>query len=178
MRAGEEPFVGWKGQPRTPAAGRGYWATPFTMFRYAVPELAGHKGFAIYLDADMLVLDDIAELWAYRKVSTWASCDSYKGLLADYVSVIDCSAFKHLRIKDLKEGKYTKFNIQEFTKPEPIIPDHWNRLDKYEEPTSLIHYTQMITQPWRPWADVLDYKPHPNSKAVEFWNKYEYYANN
>jgi hypothetical protein len=39
------------------------WATPFSGLRWAVPSLCGHTGRAIYMDADVLALGDIAELW-------------------------------------------------------------------------------------------------------------------
>lgn len=39
------------------------WATPFSGFRWAIPELCNFEGRAIYMDADVLILCDIAELW-------------------------------------------------------------------------------------------------------------------
>ena len=40
--------------------------TPFTFSRFLVPWLCDYEGWAIFMDADMLVLGDIAELWAMR----------------------------------------------------------------------------------------------------------------
>src|SRR6056300_83223 len=42
---------------------RNNWGTPFTSFRYAVPELCNFKGRAIYTDVDMINFRDIKELW-------------------------------------------------------------------------------------------------------------------
>lgn len=39
------------------------WTTPFSGFRWAVPELCGFDGRAIYMDSDIIVLGDIGELW-------------------------------------------------------------------------------------------------------------------
>lgn len=39
------------------------WSTPFSGFRWAVPELCGFKGRAIYCDSDIIFRADIAELW-------------------------------------------------------------------------------------------------------------------
>jgi len=39
------------------------WATPFSGFRWGVPARCEFKGKAIYLDSDMIVMDDIAKLW-------------------------------------------------------------------------------------------------------------------
>tara|TARA_B100000809_G_scaffold265190_1_gene323249 strand:+ start:527 stop:1294 length:768 start_codon:yes stop_codon:yes gene_type:complete len=39
------------------------WGTPFTNFRYTVPELCNFKGKAIYMDVDQLNFRDIADLY-------------------------------------------------------------------------------------------------------------------
>ena len=52
-----------------PASGKGWrterWATPFSGLRWAIPELCGFEGRAIYFDADVVVLSDLAELWQH-----------------------------------------------------------------------------------------------------------------
>ena len=51
------------------ATGEGWrtekWATPFSGFRWAIPESCNFEGRAIYMDADVIVLCDIAELWSH-----------------------------------------------------------------------------------------------------------------
>ncbi len=41
-------------------------STDFSFSRFLVPWLAGYSGWALFIDADMLCLGDIAELWALR----------------------------------------------------------------------------------------------------------------
>lgn len=41
-------------------------STAFSFSRFLVPWLAGYRGWALFIDADMLCLGDIAELWALR----------------------------------------------------------------------------------------------------------------
>ncbi len=41
-------------------------STDFSFSRFLVPWLAGYQGWALFIDADMLCLGDIAELWALR----------------------------------------------------------------------------------------------------------------
>lgn len=41
----------------------GLWPTPFSGFRWAIPAFCHGKGKAIYMDADIFALSDIAELW-------------------------------------------------------------------------------------------------------------------
>ena len=37
--------------------------TGFSFFRFAIPELCNYSDRALYLDADMQVFSDLAELW-------------------------------------------------------------------------------------------------------------------
>src|SRR6185503_17813923 len=41
-------------------------STQFSFSRFLVPFLCGYEGWALFTDCDMLVLDDIAKLWALR----------------------------------------------------------------------------------------------------------------
>lgn len=41
-------------------------STDFSFSRFLVPSLSGYSGWSIFMDCDMLVLDDIAKLWAMR----------------------------------------------------------------------------------------------------------------
>jgi hypothetical protein len=41
-------------------------STQFSFSRFLVPWLCGYEGWAIFMDCDMLVLDDIAKLWGLR----------------------------------------------------------------------------------------------------------------
>src|SRR5688500_17656237 len=47
-------------QPKDPRQGQ---RTGFSFSRFCIPQLAGYRGRAIYMDADMLVFKDIRELW-------------------------------------------------------------------------------------------------------------------
>lgn len=41
-------------------------STEFSFSRFLTPYLCGYRGWAIFMDCDMLVLDDIARLWKLR----------------------------------------------------------------------------------------------------------------
>lgn len=155
MRAGEGI---WKGFPKT--------ATGFTLFRWCIPELMGFQGFAIYLDCDMLVMRDIAELFEYRRHGCWVQNGQSQG---DCVSVIDCSAMPKgwpsiERIKAMKKGK-----LRRLLGPivYPAIPDTWNFCDDYHPDAGLIHFTSIATQPWTEGR-----KDHPSPEAVALWDSY------
>jgi hypothetical protein len=41
-------------------------STEFAFSRFLTPHLSGYEGWSVFMDCDMLMLDDIAELWALR----------------------------------------------------------------------------------------------------------------
>lgn len=53
-QAKEGPWSGWNCRS---------WRTPFTGFRWSLPDVCGYQGRAIYTDVDFLFVADLAELW-------------------------------------------------------------------------------------------------------------------
>lgn len=136
--------------------------TGFTNLRFAVPELADFAGFAIYLDVDMFLLGDIAELWALRRKGEWLS-------LADgstEVSVIDCASTPVTQqIPPVSElHRYSKWALLEKIDPLFIIGMEWNSEDRITPGAKLLHFTDLKTQPW--------FYHHPDPEAVQQWEKY------
>ncbi|ERL54691.1 glycosyltransferase [Psychrobacter aquaticus] len=66
MQLSHDPESYWYSNPET---GEGWdtskWSTPFSGFRWAIPEYCNHSGRAIYMDADVVILDDLAKLWQH-----------------------------------------------------------------------------------------------------------------
>lgn len=52
--------------PRFKRERTGLESTEFSFSRFMIPRLCNYEGWAIFMDCDMLVLDDIAKLWAMR----------------------------------------------------------------------------------------------------------------
>lgn len=135
--------------------------TNFSFNRFAIPSLAGHRGRAVYLDADMLVLRDFRELWdAPFDGATVLYCPPEGNGRQRQLSVmlLDCSRLKWQVdevVRGLDEGAYdySKLMGDLCIEPEanvrPSLPYYWNSLERYEPGrTGLIHYTDMATQPW------------------------------
>lgn len=72
-RSSQPVEITWMRLSRDPASpffsdgrGRGWatdnWATPFSWFRYAIPQLCNFEGRAIYCDSDVMFLDDPVKL--------------------------------------------------------------------------------------------------------------------
>jgi lipopolysaccharide biosynthesis glycosyltransferase len=134
--------------------------TGFSFFRFAIPQFCDYKGKAIYLDADMVVLGDIAELYSLPFAG--------KGALARpcppaswYTSamVLDCALLKHWDIfkwetlinagvasyKGTLWGETSGLTYQDFAP----LPEYWNHLDTFDATTKNIHYTNVPRQPWK-----------------------------
>lgn len=103
----------------------------------------------IYLDVDMIVLGDIAELWEYRRDNKFVCMRD--GSTA--VAVIDC------------EHNCTNKKEHHLLPMEPIIPSEWNTEDRVENGMKLLHFTNMHTQPW--------FFDHPNKEALEIYDQYK-----
>lgn len=153
------------------------WKTDFSCFRFAIPEANGFKGRAIYLDVDMILVRDIKDFFNYpmglpvlippRGFDVMLfDCENFDG--EDWWPSID---------KMKKSG----WLIEDYAK---LLSDHkmlgtlspvWNCCDGegYDPATTgLIHFTDMRTQPWKPYPDVFKYPPHPRPDMVAIWQKY------
>lgn len=136
------------------------WATPFSAFRWAVPELCGFEGKAIYTDSDVIFQTDIATLWNQphppgkfllaRGGGQWRIC----------VSLFDCAeARKHIppiarMMRD--RSSHTKLCglIRQHRHLVGAFTGEWNCLDReiagrpLDHPSiNAIHYTDMRSQP-------------------------------
>jgi len=141
--------------------------TGFSFARWAIPELCGYQGRAIYLDSDMLVFSDIAELWEtplngasigiVDGTDPSYCADSTKGNRNETsVMVIDC-AKADWSIETLVKGLGAQYTYQEMMNglcflPENrisrAVPRRWNAMDFWDQTVSLLHYTNVPTQPW------------------------------
>lgn len=134
--------------------------TPFSFQRFAIPELMNYQGRAIYLDSDMQVFQDIAQLWYWdfqgADLLSVAPSPTSQRLPQFSVMVLNCEQLRWnvtQLIEDLDAGKWTyqKFIYQmaPAAKIASVLPTQWNSLEHYEAgKTALTHYTDMPTQPW------------------------------
>jgi hypothetical protein len=133
--------------------------TPFSFQRFLIPELCGYQGKAIYLDSDMQVFQDIAQLWN----QSLGECDLQTVREGENerprqfsVMLLDCARLSW-KIEDivaaLDSGELDYEGLlYEMCVAKKIgrdIPSEWNSLEHYDsETTALLHYTDMHRQPW------------------------------
>ena len=140
--------------------------TGFSFARWAIPELTGYSGKAIYVDADMQVFRDIAELWdvpmngakiAVLEAERQAGDNVHYNKNETSVMVLDCARcdwkLQDL-VRSLDEGLYDyrglmmDLSFLEEAEIARTIPADWNRLQHLTPTTGLLHYTMMPIQPW------------------------------
>ena len=144
--------------------------TGFSFARFAIPELAGRTGRAIYLDADMLVLKDIAELWTLPMGDAKVACQEElpDGIARTApvpgarrrkqcsVMVLDCARLDW-DAAEIIAGLGPRYTYEQLLGDLCIlseseisygVPTRWNSLEHADDTTCLLHYTDMMTQPW------------------------------
>jgi hypothetical protein len=146
--------------------------TPFSFARFAIPELCNYEGRAVYLDSDMLVFDDIAELAALpfgdarvlcsrqeEPPVAWKDSDWFHPGRQFSVMVLDCERLDwdvQTIVDGLDAGRYSYSDLmfEMCVVPDAgiadTVPTAWNHLEHYEPGvTKLLHYTVVPLQPWR-----------------------------
>jgi hypothetical protein len=137
--------------------------TEFSLLRYLIPELCQFRGRAIYLDSDMICLDDIGHLFdtPLDGYDFLAKADGYgEGYWAPSVMLIDCERARFDLEAIYDEIDRRLYSNLDFTRFSPEFRRHhsyrigpldprWNEFDRYDEHSRLIHYTELMTQPWK-----------------------------
>ena len=122
--------------------------TPFTYTRFLVPYLCDYEGWALFMDADMLVLDDIDKLFALKdeRYAVMVVKDPIRYEWAS-VMLMNCSKCRQLTPEFVQTAE--KLTELSWLDDEEIgeLPATWNHLVGYNDPKdgeALIHYTQGV----------------------------------
>jgi lipopolysaccharide biosynthesis glycosyltransferase len=140
-------------------------STEFSFSRFLVPWLCGYQGWALFSDCDMLVLDDIAALWAMREekyavmvvqhehvpVETTkflgAPQSKYGKKNWSSVMLMNCAACKALTPEYVNSASGLDLHQFKWLANDALIgalPARWNHLVGYDAPrpdAALVHYT-------------------------------------
>lgn len=128
--------------------------TPFSFQRFLIPEVCGYEGRAIYLDSDMLVLDDLSPLFDYD----FGDANILAVPQETSVMVLDCGKLPwNIRqlVADMDAGKLSYdalMTCRAIANIKYSLPGGWNWLDNAARPmpqgVALLHYTVTSSQPW------------------------------
>src|SRR5690606_22934239 len=195
MQLSSNPKSPWFSNQQT---GEGWhtekWATPFSGFRWAIPELCNFEGRAIYMDADVIVLCDIAELWAHPMTkNAIVIAKGGKSSARLCTCVWDCEKAKAFLppLEKLRSEADSHKSMMLLIKqhPELVTPyqDSYNNIDGEGMPTEsikILHYSDMGTQfshkyalprleknNQKHWFDG-KIMPHPRQDLIELFDQY------
>lgn len=169
------------------------WATPFSGFRWGISAFCGYQGRAIYLDSDMIVQADLAQLW---NLDLEDKIIAAKGGWRFCVMLMDCEGVgRHLPpIERLKQFDGHKITTNFFKGRPDLVQTFdpaWNYCDNEDfgplSEAKIIHYTDMSSQPHltyaiprlaeegqEHWFDGLT-RPHPRREISDLFDS-EYRA--
>lgn len=153
------------------------WPTPFSGFRWAIAEVCGFQGRAIYTDVDMINYRDIGELWDIdmKDKPLAARRGNRFGGHEFCVTVIDCEKYAEHAMSSTRMKSLENFHqrmISKFSGDDSLVQEidpRWNVLDgenyKIEDIWQL-HFTKMATQPWKPSWFTGTPEEHPRADIV------------
>lgn len=156
-------------EPEDPREGS---RTGFSFTRFAIPRLAGYRGKALYLDADMQVFKDIRELMAIPFGENRVLIQDHlpeehqpkdkpgapaRRIRQSSVMLLDCDRLDWVP-EDIIAALGREYSYEDLLydfcilRPGDVgyrVPFEWNSLETFSPGrTALIHYTDMYTQPW------------------------------
>lgn len=121
--------------------------TEFTYSRFLVPWLCDFQGSALFLDADMLILGDIAELFSYADCIAADVQVNKQQPPFEWASAMlfNCMRCRRLTPEFVDDPKNALFDFG-WAKSVGEFPAGWNSCVGYAEADSpnLVHYTQGI----------------------------------
>ena len=155
------------------------WSTPFSGFRWAIPEACGFTGRAIYMDVDQLNLRDISDLFSIDMQNRPMAARRGKRFGGHEFCVIlmDCEVLGDMlqpvaRMKgnpDIHHRYIGMFSGSDYVLD---LDPRWNCHDGDGLPIEDIwhlHYTEMATQPWKPTWFTGQTREHPREDLVKLW---------
>lgn len=132
--------------------------TAFSFQRFTVPEVAGYRGRALYLDSDQIVFRDIGHAFDYPMHGAPvlpSNTDHWwrrKPQLRSSVMLLDCARLDwdvRRLVADLDAGRRAYAELFALPEYRRTLPGRWNSLDRhYPGWTALVHYTAKRHQPW------------------------------
>lgn len=117
--------------------------TEFTFSRFLVPYLCGFKGKAVFMDADMVVTGDIAELFEHGGTDAVSVMQQQPKFEWASMMLFNCGACLTLTPQFIDDTANSLFDLS-WAPYVGEIPPEWNHCVGYQDPkpAKLLHYTQ------------------------------------
>ncbi len=156
MRLSRNPDSFWYSDGKGSGWTTDRWATPFSAFRWGIPAYCNFEGRALYLDADIMFMSDVAEMWNHPIGGGRAILASGAGRELRLGELVwDCAAAKavvpdihQLHRDPLGHKKLQNFFEENPHKVQPLGAEYSN-IDGDDIPLEqlkAVHYSKMDTQ--------------------------------
>jgi hypothetical protein len=140
-------------------------STDFSFSRFLTPHLSGYEGWSVFMDCDMLMLDDIANLWRLRDERCAVMVVKHEHVPKETVKFLGepqskyekknwssvmlfnnakCRALTPQYVNAASGLELHQFKWLESEELIGALPNRWNHLVGYDPPdrdASLVHYT-------------------------------------
>jgi hypothetical protein len=150
--------------------------TAFSFQRFMVPQLAGYRGRALYLDSDQIVFADVGGVFdrpmrgqAVLPTDTdnlWLK----RPQLRSSVMLLDCSRLDwdvRRLVADLDAGRTSYSQLFSLPQYRHCLPARWNSPDRYWPGwTALLHFSATSKPPWL----------HHRHPLAKLWFRYLFQA--
>lgn len=149
-------------------------STDFSFSRFLVPYLCGFEGWAVFMDCDMLVLDDIAALWDLRDDAYTIRCvhhdhrpkedtkflgakqTQYERKNWSSVMLMNCGACRTLTPEYVNTATGLELHRFRWIEDDSRIgelPARWNHLVDYDPPLAASDVSNLHFTEGGPWFD-------------------------
>ncbi|KAB7897773.1 glycosyl transferase [Rouxiella sp. S1S-2] len=156
MRLSRDPDSFWYSDGKGAGWTTDRWATPFSAFRWGIPAFCHFSGRALYVDADIMFMSDVAEMWDHDIAPGRLMLASGSGRELRLGELVwDCAAAKEvlpdiqqLRRDPLGHKKLQNFFEENPQKVQPLGAEYSN-IDGDDIPLEqlkALHYSKMGTQ--------------------------------
>lgn len=147
--------------------------TQFSFLRYLIPHLMNFQGRALYLEQDMLALDDVRKIerelpahdnWSIACVQHGYASSVKRPNWAS-VMVLNCAKLTQWTLEAYKNKPREWLHELQGVPDSEFIPlnARWNVLDHMQEGAGILHYTS-----GGPWDRKVGERP-PDLKAFDLW---------
>lgn len=147
-------------------------STEFSFSRFLVPYLSGYEGWSLFMDCDMLMTEDITNLWNMRDNSYAVMCVKH-----------DHQPKEDLKFLDSVQTKYAKKNWSSVmlfnnAKCKALTPDFVNKASGLElHQFKWLHDDTLIGELPQRWNHLVGYDtPDPDAALIHYTSGGPYFA--
>jgi hypothetical protein len=127
-------------------------SSDFSFSRFLVPHLCDYRGWALFMDCDMLVLDDVATLWALRDEAFAVQCVKHDHVPAEATKFLGEAQTRY------EKKNWSSVMLFNNAKCRALTPDYVNRASGLD-----LHRFQ-----WLGNDDLIGVIPHRRNHLVDY----------